>query len=43
MFFFMANTLGISVEKMFSPQKLFVHTVHTAFEFASLQQQWQKQ
>ena len=39
--FFMAKTLGISVEKMFLYQKPFAYTVHTAFEFTSLQQ-WEK-
>ena len=45
---FVAKTIGISVEKTFlcqkpfSCQKPFAYTVHTAFEFTSLQQQWEK-
>ena len=40
--FFVVKALGISVEKTFLCQKPFACTVHTAFEFTSLQQQWEK-
>ena len=34
--FFHGKTFGISVEKMFSHQKLFAYTFHTAFEFTTM-------
>ena len=39
---FVPKTLSISVEKTFSCQKPFAYTVQKAFEFTSLQQQWEK-